>query len=263
MTINPTPAQPSPLISLENISVHVPVREWSSRPLKSRFDMIGRAYAMAQRTRWSPILQHVWLDLKPGQRVGIIGPNGSGKSTLLKLLAGALPQSGGRAYRRGKIVAILSSQAGFVMQATGYENIFLRGLMLGMSRREISDRIDDIIEFADIGKHIYEPIGNYSSGMLLRLAFAISTAFDAEVLLIDEWIGTGDAEFLEKARARLEAVVANSRILVLASHNSRVIRSFCNEAVLMLDGQIAHRGDVDTTVDIYRHWLETQKGVGG
>lgn len=244
------------VLSLENVSVRLPDNAPRKRGGGAQNNLLRLAHASARSVRTKPVLQDLWLDLRGGRRIGLIGPNGSGKSMFLRLMAGAIPCSSGRVHRAGRTVAILSAQAGMEMNATGYENIFLRGLLLGADMQEIHGALDEIVEFSGLGDRLHEPVNTYSAGMVLRLAFSISTAFPADILLIDEWIGTGDAAFIGKAKERLRSLAANTKILVLASHNESVVRALCDEAIFMLKGRIAHHSDVNSTFTVYNRWLK-------
>ncbi len=255
----PQLASDHPLLSVENASVRFPDNSAHKRTNTHKKGLLQLAHNSAHSFRTKPVLEDLWLDMRGGNRVGLVGPNGSGKSTFLRLLAGAIPPASGRIFRTGRTIAILSAQAGLEMNATGYENIFLRGLLLGVKLPEIRAAMDDIIEFSGLEDRLQEPVRTYSAGMVLRLAFSISTAFPADILLIDEWIGTGDAAFIGKAKARLSDMVSNTKILVVASHNESVIRTLCTEAIFMLDGRIAHHGAAESTFAVYNSWLQTQK----
>jgi lipopolysaccharide transport system ATP-binding protein len=199
---------------------------------------------------------HIALDqfsfeVKSGTRLGVIGQNGAGKSTLLRTLAGVYPPESGELILHGRRASVFSATSGFMPSATGYENIFLRGTLLGFSYERIRALIPEIIEFAGLGEWIDQPLFRYSSGMTLRLAFAITTCIDAEILLLDEWLGAGDAEFVERARARMDQVLAKTSILILATHNLKLMQSICDEAIILSSGTIAFRGEVKEAAKLY------------
>ena len=196
-------------------------------------------------------LKDITLSLRDGDRIGVIGPNGAGKTTLLRVMGGLLPYHSGRILRNGNASALLSPQAGFVPQATGLENIYLRGLLLGLTREQIRSRVNEMIDFAGIGDWIHEPLSTYSSGMALRLAFAVCMSIPPDILLVDEWIGAGDARFLRKARDRLTEVIEQTRIVVLATHTETILRDFCNRAVVLIDGAIVFYGSVQEALAFY------------
>ncbi len=224
----------------------------------ARFPLIGGAAAKVhggkqprRRERRVSSLKDISLLLRDGARIGVIGPNGAGKTTLLRVMGGLLPYHSGRILRNGHAHALLSPHAGFVAQATGLENIYLRGLLLGLSREQIKSHLDEMIDFAGIGDWIYEPLSTYSAGMALRLAFAVCMTIPPEILLVDEWISAGDARFLRKARDRLTEVIQQTRILVLASHTESILREFCDEAIVLLDGAVVFHGAVQEALAFY------------
>lgn len=225
--------------------------------VNARFPLIGGAPARQRKkqagaaARRVSSLKDISLSLRDGDRIGVIGPNGAGKTTLLRVMGGLLPYHSGRILRNGNASALLSPHAGFVAQATGLENIYLRGLLLGLSREQIKSRVDEMVDFAGIGDWIYEPLSTYSAGMALRLAFAVCMTIPPDILLVDEWIGAGDARFLRKARDRLNEVVQQTRILVLASHTENILREFCDKAIVLLDGAIVFQGSVQEALAFY------------
>ena len=183
-------------------------------------------------------LQGVNLQLKAGDRLGLIGHNGSGKTTLLRALSGAYEPDEGVIEVQGRIAALLDLSLGVDPTATGYENIRLRGRIAGLSGREIDERMDEIAGFTGLGPFLAMPVKTYSAGMQARLAFAAATAVEADVLLMDEWIAVGDADFQKLAHKRLLKLVERAGILVLASHEVDLLRLYCNK-VMRLDGGVA------------------------
>jgi len=181
-------------------------------------------------------LRDVSLKLVAGDRLGLIGANGSGKTTLLRCLAGAYKPDRGAVEVNGRIASLLDLSLGIDPSATGLENIRLRGLVAGLTSRQIADKTEEIAEFSGLGPFLAMPMKSYSSGMQARLAFATATCVEAEVLLMDEWIAVGDAGFREQAHDRLTSMVERSHILVLASHDASLIRSLCNKVVRMDHG---------------------------
>lgn len=178
------------------------------------------------------------FDWRDGERIGLVGHNGSGKTTLLRALAGVYEPTGGRLIVQGRVVSMLSITLGMDAEATGYENIFLRGTILGMRRKEIAAMVDDVCEFSELGEYMDLPMRTYSSGMVMRLMFAISTSVRADIILMDEWLSVGDQAFTEKAEHRLKQVVGEARILVIASHSPDVIKQTCNRVIHLDHGRI-------------------------
>jgi lipopolysaccharide transport system ATP-binding protein len=183
-------------------------------------------------------LNGVSFELKDGDRVGLVGHNGSGKSTLLRVLAGAYEPMRGTVSVEGRVASMLNIWIGMDEEATGYENIFLRGVVMGFRAREIRPLIDEIVAFSELGDYIHMPMRTYSSGMAMRLAFAISTCVSADILLMDEWLSVGDHDFSEKAKARLSRVVEGARIMVLASHDESLIHANCNKIMRLSHGEL-------------------------
>lgn len=196
-------------------------------------------------------LTNVSFELNQGDRVGLIGHNGAGKSTLLKVLAGIYQPTAGEINVAGTVVSTLNLSLGNEPEATGYENIITRGLLLGMKKKEIDRRLDEIAAFTELGEYLNMPVRIYSSGMLTRLAFATVTAMDADILLMDEVIGTGDAAFMEKAERRLNDFLCRSSVLVLASHSEATIRKFCSKAIMLEHGRLVGFGGVEEIFSIY------------
>ena len=196
-------------------------------------------------------LRGVSMTLEDGDRVGIIGHNGSGKSTLLKVIAGIWEPIEGRLLLEGRVTPLFDMMPGFDGEDSGYENIITAGLLFGMSREQIEMIIPDIEEFSELGEYLSFPARTYSAGMQARLGFALVTALEPDILLVDEGIGAGDARFAERAEARLKHFIGRSRILLMASHSSELIRSICNKAALMVEGQILMMGAVDSVFEHY------------
>src|SRR5574341_1285433 len=172
-------------------------------------------------------LDGVSLEVREGERIGLMGHNGSGKTTLLRVLAGAYEPVSGSLDVRGSVVSMLSITLGMDPDATGYENVFLRGAIMGLSRKATDAIVDQVVEFAGIGDYMYLPLRTYSSGMAMRLAFAISTLVSADIILMDEWINVGDAEFAAKVEQRLRELLGSAKIVVLASHDEALLKHHC------------------------------------
>jgi ABC-2 type transport system ATP-binding protein/lipopolysaccharide transport system ATP-binding protein len=242
-------------LSLENISVEFPIYSGNSRSLKKvLFNTTTQGnLARDARDRITVIaLRDISLDLAHGDRLAVIGANGAGKSTLLKVLAGIYTPTTGRMMASGRVSALLTASIGLNMDATGRENIITRGMYMDIHPRDMRPHIDEIVDFTELGYHIDMPVRTYSSGMMVRLCFAVATALRAEILLMDEWLGAGDAGFLAKARRRMEDFVAGTSILVLASHSLPLLQEWCNRAILLDQGRITAIGSVDDVAAAYQ-----------
>lgn len=189
-------------------------------------------------------LDGIDLEIRSGERLALLGHNGAGKTTLLRTMAGIYAPTSGRIAVTGRVLPLFDIGIGFDEEATGYENIRLRGLLMGLPRQEVERRIDDIASFSELGAYMDLPLRTYSSGMILRLLFSIATSFDADIVLMDEWIATGDQDFLLRADARLRGYLDRSRVFVLASHNLELLSGLCNRAVLLEGGRIVFDGPV-------------------
>lgn len=241
-------------LHLRNVSVEFPIYSGGSRSLKKILfnkSTIGNL-ARDARDRVSVLaLSDISLDIHDGDRLAIIGANGAGKSTLLKVLAGIFAPTGGRMHALGRVSALLTASVGLNPDATGRENIVTRGMYLDVPPREMRARVDEIAEFSELGYYIDMPVRTYSSGMMVRLCFAVATSVAPEILLMDEWLAAGDAGFLSKARRRMEAFVSGTSILVLASHSIPLLEEWCNRAILLDHGRIVAAGAVDEVAAIY------------
>ncbi|WP_258592524.1 ABC transporter ATP-binding protein [Mesorhizobium sp. AR07] len=183
-------------------------------------------------------LDDVSFELKAGDRLGLVGPNGSGKTTLLKVLYGIYQPSGGMISIAGKVDALFNISIGFRPEATGRRNIVLRGLISGWTAAEIEEKVEEIIDFSELGDFIDLPFKAYSQGMAARLAFAAATALEPEILLMDEWIGAGDASFQEKAKRRMDELAEKAGIIVLASHDDKLIQRVCTKKLTLRSGRV-------------------------
>lgn len=219
-------------------------------------DVFGRKSANPiYREHWA--LRDVSFELQPGEAVGILGRNGAGKSTLLQIIAGTLEPSAGIVQTTGRITALLELGSGFNPEFTGRENVFLNAQILGLSREAIQERFDDIASFADIGDFIDEPVKTYSSGMMMRLAFAVQTVLDPEVLIVDEALSVGDAKFQEKCFRKLRALREGGTSILFVSHDINAITSFCDRAFLFDAGQLIDSGK---PIDVSKSYLELLYG---
>ncbi len=202
-------------------------------------------------------LVDISIHLKEGDRLGLVGHNGAGKSTLLKVMAGVYEPTSGRVLRDGHVTPLFDTMPGLDPEDTGYENAITAGMLLGMARKEVEDRIPNIEEFCELGEFFELPVRSYSAGMITRLGFALATAFNPGILLMDEGIAAGDARFAERAAKRMEEFIERSPILVLASHSDAMVRSTCNKAALMRAGHILSVGPVDDIIEEYHQLVAT------
>lgn len=196
-------------------------------------------------------LDGVDLTVAEGERVGFVGHNGSGKSTLLKVLAGIYEPTDGTRTARGSISSLFDFTLGFDMKATGRENIFYRGYLQGETPETLGPKVDEIVAFADLGGHIDMPVRCYSSGMVVRLGFSISTAIEPEILLVDECLAAGDLAFREKAERRMRAMMDTARAIVLVSHDLDMVREFCTRVVWLERGKVVADGTPAGVIDAY------------
>ncbi|WP_248320401.1 ABC transporter ATP-binding protein [Caballeronia sp. Sq4a] len=228
-------------LKLENCSLNLPVYGAGNRSLKQMVLSAatgGRIAADSRKLTVVEALRDVSLDVAAGDRVGLVGHNGAGKTTLLRLLAGIYEPSAGSFFSEGRVTSLLDLTLGLDYEATGYENIVLRGLILGASKAEMTRLTPAIAEFSELGNYLNMPVRTYSSGMVLRLAFAIVTSVHADILLMDEWLSVGDASFVQKAEKHMHEFVGKADILVLASHNENIIRDLCNVIVELEHGTV-------------------------
>lgn len=232
-------------IRLDRVSVQFPLYGGSARSLRNRFISSatgGRIGSDVRSRACIEALRDIDVGIAHGERVALVGHNGAGKTTLLRVLAGIYVPQAGRVAVSGKIAPLFDIGLGMDGEASGYDNIRLRGLYLGLSRRQIESRIDEIADFTELGGFLDMPIRTYSAGMQTRLSFAICTSVDPDVLLLDEGILAGDAAFMAKAQARLAAFVARAGILVLASHSDSLLASLCTRALRLEHGRLVADG---------------------
>lgn len=225
----------------ENIVVEFPIYNAGHRSLK-RAVLHATTGGRVARDSGNRVvvraIDRLSFEFRPGDRVGLIGHNGSGKTTLLRVLAGIYEPIAGSLSVTGRVASLLDLSLGIDQEATGYENIMLRAILAGLHPKEIRARMDEIADFTELDDYLEMPVRTYSSGMQLRLAFAVSTSIEADVLLMDEWLSVGDSEFSKKASARLERLVEKTPILVLASHSPDLISKLCNRVIRLEHGHI-------------------------
>lgn len=242
-------------IDLRSVFVEFPIFNIGARSLKKHFIQLASGGTIVKDANQHVLikaLNDITLSIKHGDRIGLIGHNGSGKSTFLRLLARIYEPTQGDISIDGKISPMLDFFTGVEAELTGYDNIHTRGVILGLSPKEIRQKIDEIAEFTGLGNYLAMPVRTYSSGMKIRLSFAISTSINPEILLIDEIFGAGDADFMSKARKKMASLLNQSSIVVMATHSNDLIREFCNKVVLLEKGRISYLGSVEDALTIYQ-----------
>jgi ABC-2 type transport system ATP-binding protein/lipopolysaccharide transport system ATP-binding protein len=245
-------------LRLRNVSVEFPIYQGSSRSLKkvllasSTRGNLGRDASDRINVR---ALSDVSLEIADGDRFALIGLNGAGKTTLLKVLAGVYEPTRGQFFSSGRVSSLLETQVGLNGDATGRENIILRGMYLGIHPREMRARAAAVAEFTELADYLDMPVRTYSAGMMVRLAFAISTCIPPDILIMDEWLAAGDAQFLEKAQRRVEAFVRASSILVLASHSLELVERWCSRGILLHHGRVMAVGPIAEVVVAFRRLI--------
>jgi len=252
-------------IELQNVTVDFPIYGVSHRSWRTA--LLGRTGGLIHRegTRQQRVvvraLENLTFRLEHGDRVGLLGHNGAGKSTLLRVMAGVYEPSAGRIVTRGRLSPLFTAAPGLDLDDTGYENWRTCGMYLGMSREEVRQKIPEMEEFCELGEYLSLPVRTYSSGMMTRLCFALATALDPDILLLDEGIATGDARFAARAESRMNAMIDRSSVLVFASHSEMMIKSLCNKAALLEKGQLIALGPIDEISALYRERADGQSGA--
>jgi ABC-type polysaccharide/polyol phosphate transport system ATPase subunit len=243
-------------VLLENVRVDFPIYGTQRNLRKILLERAAGGLIQHQGKKQDRVvveaLVGVSMTLEDGDRIGLIGHNGSGKSTLLKVLAGIYEPIEGRLMVEGRVTPLFDMMPGLDPEDSGYENIITCGLLLGLSRDEIEGKIPSVEEFSELGEYLALPVRTYSAGMQTRLGFALVTALDPGVLLMDEGIGAGDARFAERAEKRLSEFVGRSQIVVLASHSPTLIKSICNKGALLQAGRLIALGPVEDVLQQYK-----------
>lgn len=240
-------------IELVDASVDIPIYNSRGRSLKTTLlrRVGGQVEADGRDNVKVRALRQINLSLMPGDRLALIGHNGAGKSTLLRVFSGSYEPSSGSAEIRGTVSSLIDMMMGMDPELTGADNIILRGVFVGMSLKQARLAIPEIADFSELGPYLHLPMRTYSSGMLMRLAFAISTTRFPDILLFDEMISFGDAAFSNKARSRVEAMLGKASILALASHDLGALKTYCNRAIMLQQGMIVSEGKVEEVWDRY------------
>ena len=233
--------------------VDFPIFDAKSRSLKKTvMGVVGGNIDSANKVPIIEALKGISLRLEHGARVGLVGHNGAGKSTLLRLMSGIYEPTRGSAEIRGRVAPVFDLGVGMDPEISGHENILIRGLFLGMTRKQMQERVDDIAEFTELGDFLDMPLRTYSTGMRVRLALGVVTSIDPEILLLDEGIGAVDAAFLEKSKKRLAELVERSGLLVFASHSDEFLRELCDTAIWLEHGQIRMQGGLEEVLRAYK-----------
>lgn len=236
------------------MSIDIPIYNAHGRSLKKRLFSVATGGQLGSDDQGRVVvraLDNLDLSLNDGDRVGLIGHNGAGKSTLLRLLSGVYEPTAGFSRIDGEVASLIDISLGIDHEATGRENIFIRGCLLGLKRSELNRRLDEIIEFTELGDFIDMPLRTYSSGMHLRLAFAVSTIVRPNILLMDEWLSVGDEGFKRKAEARLTELVQATNILVVATHSRDLVHQTCNRVIWLEHGSVRMDGDPASVTEAY------------
>lgn len=245
------------IIQAKAVSVDIPIID-ASRSFRSALfaRYTGGTIQTAKRRVTIRALENLDLRLRSGDRLGVVGHNGSGKTTLLRLIAGVYEPTEGTIARIGRVSALFNPALGLEVEETGLQNMSNIGLYLGMTQIEIREKTPEIIEFCELGDFIHLPVRTYSSGMVVRLGFAIATALDPEILVLDEAIGAGDARFAERAKERFETFCRNVQTVVLASHSNDFIRQMCNRVIMLEHGRLVMDGPVEDVMQYYERYVE-------
>lgn len=233
-----------PIISFNNVSKEYILYKNDGERFKALFKK-------PKNPKINKALKNVSFDIYPGESIGIIGDNGAGKSTILKMITGVAYPNEGEVTVHGKVAALLELTAGFSMEMTGRENIYLKGYILGLDDAYIRTIEEKIIDFAQLGDYIDQPVRTYSSGMRLRLGFAINVNIEPDILVVDEALSVGDASFKKKCKAKINEIIKSGITVLYVSHNQAGVKELCNRAIFMKKGQLIYDGDVDEAYRIY------------
>ena len=241
-------------VALKNVTVQIPIYDVGGSSLRKVIlsKTVGGRFEQSGSHLVVDALKDVSFEAHDGDRIALVGNNGSGKSTLLRVLSDVYPATAGTVQVVGEVSPMFDAMLGMSMDATGMENIWICGRLWGLSQTQIKDSLDDISEFTELGDYLNVPVRTYSTGMMLRLAFAIATVRDPEILLLDEVVGVGDSAFFEKAFRRLQGIIRRSQILFLASHIDDILRKVCNKALWLDHGKLVQYGEFEKVIAAYR-----------
>lgn len=240
-----------PILEVHKISKKFKIQHLSGGYLSLRERLFKGFTFKREETEDFWALDDVSFEVKAGESIGIIGRNGAGKSTLLKILSKITPPTKGKIISRGRVASLLEVGTGFHPELTGRENIFFNGSLLGMKRKEIQSKFDEIVDFSGVEKFLDTPLKHYSSGMQLRLAFAVAAFLEPEILIIDEVLAVGDAEFQKKCLGKMEDVSKSGRTILFVSHNMGAVKNLCSQCILIESGSVKFIGDTDIATDRY------------
>jgi len=244
------------LIKFENVGIEFPIYNAASRSIKKGFINFATGGKVGEQNGRVVVsaLNSLNFEINDGERVGLIGHNGAGKTTLLRMFSRVYHPTSGTAVIEGDIGSLISISLGINPEFTGRENIYIRGALLGLRKREVNDKIDEIIAFTDLGDFIDMPVRTYSSGMQMRLGFSVSTIFTPEILLMDEWLSVGDEGFKEKAENRLKHLINSTKILILASHSQELLQKTCTRILWLEHGTVKMDGKPE---EVLPHYFKT------
>ncbi|HLB55893.1 MAG TPA: ABC transporter ATP-binding protein [Coxiellaceae bacterium] len=242
-------------VILNSVSVEFPVLGFSAKSLKKHLVRVSTGGVFGKTTHHDLVtikaLKNINLRLNPGDRLGLVGHNGAGKSTLLRVMSKIYEPTHGNVFVQGKVSALLDVMLGMDFESTGYENIMMRCVFHGLSRREIIKKQTEICEATELGDFLSMPVRTYSNGMMVRLAFCIATSVVPEILILDEMIGAGDANFIKRSAERIQSMISGSKIVVLASHDNNFIERNCNVVLVLNAGEIKYFGPTHQGLKYY------------
>ena len=254
------------MIDLKDVKKKYVIRHKIQKPdsFKGRLKLVARKVLHPSKRAdtedfWA--LDGVSFQVKKGEKVGIIGRNGAGKSTLLKVLSRITEPTDGRIEMLGKVSAMLEVGTGFNMELTGRENVYLNGAILGMSKAEIDEKFEEIVKFSEVGRFIDTPVKRYSSGMFVRLAFAVASHLEPDILIVDEVLAVGDTRFQQKCLNRMSDIARGGRTILYVSHQMQTIRQLCDRVIVLKEGKVIYDGDVEKGIEVYSDSVETNKTV--
>jgi ABC-type polysaccharide/polyol phosphate transport system ATPase subunit len=257
-------------VCLKNVTLDYPVYDLNSRSFRHNFLLNNKISKYISRSKHSlpkvggrvskdisgvitiRAIENLTFDLSEGDRLAILGHNGAGKSSLLRLISGIYPPTSGMIKTNGRIMSLFNMMEGISLDATGNEVIEYRGSLLGLKSKQIAEIRDEVVEFCELGEFMDIPLRTYSTGMQVRLAFAITTAINSDILIMDEFIGAGDASFFCKAQARIETFIENTKIMVIATHSVELAKQWCNKGLLLEQGKMVGIGGIDDVIQHYK-----------